>query len=1504
MRSLRTPLALLAAAIAVASCLGGDSPTDEGGSATAQVVLQPALIPSPADGSALPVNRIRTRVVREADGVLLREQQFDVSPSATSWAIDVDVPAGDEPTVVVIYLALLNVATDGTESVQFSGRTPPTSVIAGEQLTGVDADLVRGPLSNLSVTAVTIGSFPDTLFVGSSGPLAATVTTFGSQAPETFWTSLDSAVLTLVDSVATGVAPGTGQVVASAGAFADTVDIVVIVPPVDSVRVLPDSADVIVNGTRTYTVQLRDSGGNLLSGRAVFWSTTDTNIATVTQAGVVNAVALGTTRVRAESEGRFDEAVVRVVPVPVRSVLVSPDSAVVQAGSTTTYTAQTRDSIGGVLTGRTIAWTTGNSAIAAVNPNTGLVTGVSAGTTTVRATSEGVFDEATVRVTAATGGGPVNTWLPGSGVWDNPAKWSLGRLPIAGDTVRFTPSTAYVVAMNVDATVARVVIDSGITLDVGDRQLSIDGAATGPDLDVLPGGRLEIRDGTITTTNVRNEGAIEVDGDATILTTSIEQSSLGSILVASDWVLTTNAVDIHSAGAITVESGGALLMGPNTIFTYQGGTISDSGVLFFTPGSELVLQANLSIDGPILFFSDASVTTDFPADRLTIGLSSELEMLGTTGLVEIQPKLVVEGDLFLEGQNVVLYDSLIVATTGTAVIDGSGSNYLFRTEDVVNRGQMYFSGLGLTFGPGSNAGQSVVNESTGQLYFGSGADRYTLNGELTNDGLITVASETVLRRTDVSGVTHETAHHVNSGTIEVVVDGRFQIDLGGSSPTFTNSGTLTLTGVGTFMGVSNLASSGVATIVNDSTGVLNGNGIVDVRTGVPNGVNHGTIAPGLSPGTLTWLGSVPMGPTGRIAIELQGTTPGIGHDQLNASFDHVLNAFGPANGILDVTAPLFTPVDGDRFAVLTFNERQGNFADVNLPTISGVTLDTVWTSNASGPDTLFIEATSGTPAPSYLNRWTGAVDPDWHKPGNWSRDAVPVAGDSVVIDPVGSAVVRITSSTQIGHLKLGGGGGFPTLSFMGTGLSLVVTGTVTNDGYISFDDSQVDDVPMVLAASGGISIGPSGVIYAEGSGDVPQLVGEIANSGSILTAGQPLLIADLPDLAHFNAGLIGAAGGDITILLTGGSSSFTNQGTLLVDAGNTLAFEGGTLTNSSVGSIGGSGTLSVLTTSFANDGAFLPGAGPGVLTVDGDSDWAPTSSLLIEIDGTAPGAYDQLVHTGDVIVDGMLYVSLGAFVPQVGDQFPVMTAQSLSGQFVDLIMPPLAGMALDTVWAVGASTDTLFVVASAASTIALGAVIGVDNTDAQDVDGEGNPVNLVGTASGVGATTLAVGASPPSANFNNLGGTDRTNGFDRSDLLAVRAGRKYDGSPLRLDFDNDGDFNDETPQPGFGMHAARFITFDLAEIRTDAILPSDQGFTLSGFAGPADFLPSTGMSLVVLVDGVPIMVHDVGTGASTSIPFVVPVSGFARYITFVALEGTGLEEYGDHGGFAQVLLTY
>ncbi len=87
------------------------------------------------------------------------------------------------------------------------------------------------------------------------------------------------------------------------------------------------------------------------------------------------------------------------VPAPVASVVLSPATVSVAAGSTVQLTATPRDSAGTALSGRTVSWASSNGGVATVS-GAGVVTGVTAGAATVTATSEGKSGTATVTVTA------------------------------------------------------------------------------------------------------------------------------------------------------------------------------------------------------------------------------------------------------------------------------------------------------------------------------------------------------------------------------------------------------------------------------------------------------------------------------------------------------------------------------------------------------------------------------------------------------------------------------------------------------------------------------------------------------------------------------------------------------------------------------------------------------------------------------------------------------------------------------------------------------------------------------------------------------------------------------------------------------------------------------------------------------------------------------------------------------------------------------------------------
>lgn len=119
------------------------------------------------------------------------------------------------------------------------------------------------------------------------------------------------------------------------------------------------------------------------------------------------------------------------------------------------------------------------------------------------------------------------------------------------------------------------------------------------------------------------------------------------------------------------------------------------------------------------------------------------------------------------------------------------------------------------------------------------------------------------------------------------------------------------------------------------------------------------------------------------------------------------------------------------------------------------------------------------------------------------------------------------------------------------------------------------------------------------------------------------------------------------------------------------------------GSLTGTGTV---VGNLLNDGSVAPGSSPGVMTVDGNFTQNSAGVLAIEL---GPLAHDQLAVSGTASLGGTLDVTLWStsgvpsFTPAPGQQFDLLLAAVVSGQFQNLNLPQLAGI----VWQIDYLTD-------------------------------------------------------------------------------------------------------------------------------------------------------------------------------------------------------------------------
>ena len=147
----------------------------------------------------------------------------------------------------------------------------------------------------------------------------------------------------------------------------------------------------------------KDANGATLPGRAISWFTSSASIASVTDSGLVSAVAPGSAVVSAVSEGVSGQATIGVVPptpTPIATVTVAVSPPSILIGQTAHATATLKDSTGAPIVGRPVTWQSSNSNVAAVAP-TGDVTAVATGTAMISATSEGKSASSALSVTAA-----------------------------------------------------------------------------------------------------------------------------------------------------------------------------------------------------------------------------------------------------------------------------------------------------------------------------------------------------------------------------------------------------------------------------------------------------------------------------------------------------------------------------------------------------------------------------------------------------------------------------------------------------------------------------------------------------------------------------------------------------------------------------------------------------------------------------------------------------------------------------------------------------------------------------------------------------------------------------------------------------------------------------------------------------------------------------------------------------------------------------------------------
>lgn len=283
-------------------------------------------------------------------------------------------------------------------------------------------------------------------------------------------------------------------------------------------------------------------------------------------------------------------------------------------------------------------------------------------------------------------------------------------------------------------------------------------------------------------------------------------------------------------------------------------------------------------------------------------------------------------------------------------------------------------------------------------------------------------------------------------------------------------------------------------------------------------------------------------------------------------------------------------------------------------------------------------------------------------------DAFGSTAGSTVVE-AGGAIIARNDSFGVGTLRIDE--------------PFVIAGAGDGNGALQVTQSTT------LTLGGTLSIGVGGATIS-----VSDSSSLIHNGAFNATAGPVTLdIAEL-NVALFSAdAIIGSAGLQKRSV---GPAIFTGattiDGPLEVQQGELIFSGSGTVAAAVEVAAGASfrhdGVLSFLATSSLSGagqvvgnttmpGTIDPGdAAAAMLTFTDDLALTDTSRVVIDLGGAGPGEFDTLLVEGDFLLAGTLEVRAadlagGLYDPEVGDQFKLLEAGSLSGAFDQLILPEL-----------------------------------------------------------------------------------------------------------------------------------------------------------------------------------------------------------------------------------------
>ena len=232
------------------------------------------------------------------------------------------------------------------------------------------------------------------LAVGETAQLTATVKPDDATDKNVIWTSSDESVAKVADGKVTAIEAGKATVTAECGGKTAECSVTVTVP-VTGVSLDKTSLSLAKGGSAQLSAVVSPSNA---SNKNIIWSSSDSDIVTVNQSGLIHGIRGGNVTISAQTEdGGFKAHCAVTVPVNVTGVTISKTSLSMIQGDTYTLSASIQPSD---ATNKDLVWSSDDASIATVT-SSGMVTAIGGGNTkiTVKSSDGGYQDYCNVSVT-------------------------------------------------------------------------------------------------------------------------------------------------------------------------------------------------------------------------------------------------------------------------------------------------------------------------------------------------------------------------------------------------------------------------------------------------------------------------------------------------------------------------------------------------------------------------------------------------------------------------------------------------------------------------------------------------------------------------------------------------------------------------------------------------------------------------------------------------------------------------------------------------------------------------------------------------------------------------------------------------------------------------------------------------------------------------------------------------------------------------------------------------